>query len=189
VIVGGGNSAGQGVVFLASHASHVHLLIRARDLNASMSRYLINRISRLPNVTLHTETQVTSLCGDDAGLTKVDCKTASGSVSFAVKHLFLFTGAVPNTEWLRGCNVITDEKGFVLTGAIAHQRLDDPNQTLETSVPGVFAIGDVRSGSTKRVAAGVGEGAAVVSQIHGVMRERQQLARVTTVSARGVGAG
>ncbi|MEI6001064.1 FAD-dependent oxidoreductase [Paraburkholderia bengalensis] len=189
VVVGGGNSAGQGVVFLASHARHVHLLVRARGLEVSMSRYLTDRIGRLPNVTLHVETEITSLSGDEVGLTQVEGKTASGRVSFPVKHLFLFTGAIPNAEWLEGCNVTTDEKGFVLTGSRAHRRPDDGDQTLETSVPGVFAIGDVRSGSTKRVAAGVGEGAAVVSQIHGVLAERQQLAVVNPVLPRGLGSG
>ncbi|TDY21981.1 thioredoxin reductase (NADPH) [Paraburkholderia sp. BL6665CI2N2] len=175
VIVGGGNSAGQGVVYLASHANHVHLLVRARGLESTMSRYLIDRIARLPNVTLHTSTEITSLDGDDGGLSKVNCKAPNGSFSFDIRHLFLFTGAVPNTEWLKGCNVTTDEKGFVLTGSRAHQRQDEGDKTLETSVPGVFAIGDVRSGSTKRVAAAVGEGAAVVGQIHEVLLERQQL--------------
>lgn len=189
VIVGGGNSAGQGVVFLASHAKQVHLLIRAQGLEASMSRYLIDRIARLPNVTLHVQTEITSLSGDDSGLARIDCLKVGDALSFAVKHLFLFTGAVPNTEWLTGCNVTTDEKGFVLTGSRAHRRLDDTDRTLETSVPGVFAIGDVRSGSTKRVAAGVGEGAAVVSQIHGVLQERRQLALGGAAPTRGVGLG
>lgn len=174
VVVGGGNSAGQGVVFLSSQANHVHLLVRARSLDLSMSRYLIDRIARLPNVTVHVRTEVASLTGDDTGLRKVDCKTDGAAISFAAKHLFFFTGAVPNTGWLKGCNVVTDKKGFVLTGSRVHRRSDDEDRTLETSVPGVFAIGDVRSGSTKRVAAGVGEGAAVVSQIHGVLNERRQ---------------
>ncbi|MGP8432422.1 FAD-dependent oxidoreductase [Paraburkholderia fungorum] len=174
IVVGGGNAAGQGVVFLASHANHVHLLVRAPSLDSSMSRYLIDRIGRLPNVTLHVRTEIISLVGDDSGLNTVDCSADGAKVSFATNHVFFFTGAVPNTGWLAGCNVLTDEKGFVLTGARAHRRKDDEDRTLETSVPGVFAIGDVRSGSTKRVAAGVGEGAAVVSQIHNVLREERQ---------------
>ncbi|MGF6505855.1 FAD-dependent oxidoreductase [Paraburkholderia sp. 32] len=188
-VVGGGNSAGQGVVFLASQANHVHLLIRGQGLGASMSRYLIDRIARLPNVTLHVETEVTLLSGDDIGLNRVECASSQGTSSFSVRHLFLFTGAMPNTAWLQGCNVTTDERGFVLTGSRAHRRHDDNDQTLETSVAGVFAIGDVRSGSVKRVAAGVGEGAAVVSQIHSVIRERQQLAVATPNLARGAGLG
>ncbi|BAN28227.1 FAD-dependent oxidoreductase [Caballeronia insecticola] len=190
VVIGGGNSAGQGVVFLASHANHVHLLVRSGGLEKSMSRYLIDRIRRLPNVTLHVETEVTCLGGDEVGLRTVSCRSRNGNISFEVKHLFMFTGAVPNTDWLKGCGVTTDDKGFVLTGSRAHRRLDDNDQILETSVEGVFAIGDVRAGSTKRVAAGVGEGAAVVSQIHTVLHERQQLAlNAEPPSARGVGSG
>lgn len=189
VVVGGGNSAGQGVVFLASQARHVHLLVRGKGLEASMSKYLIDRIARLPNVTLHTETEITLLSGDEAGLNRIDCTSRAATVSFAVRHLFLFTGAVPNTAWLQGCNVTTDDKGFVLTGSRAHRRFDDNDQTLETSVPAVFAIGDVRSGSTKRVAAGVGEGAAVVSQIHSVLRERREMACAPVVTSRGAGLG
>ncbi|MBN3762117.1 FAD-dependent oxidoreductase [Burkholderia sp. Ac-20365] len=176
VLVGGGNSAGQGVVYLASQANHVHLLVRGDGLESSMSRYLIDRIARLPNITLHRRTEVVSLAGDDSGLTAVHCKSPQGAVSFDVKHLFLFTGADPNTDWLKGCNVETDDKGFIRTGSSVHDGYEDVDLTLETSVPGVFAIGDVRSGSTKRVAAAVGEGAAVVGQIHGVLRERQRLA-------------
>jgi thioredoxin reductase (NADPH) len=176
VLVGGGNSAGQGVVYLASQAKHVHHLIRGHGLESSMSRYLIDRIARIPNVTLHADTQVVSLDGDVNGLTAVNCRSPRGGVSFDVQHLFLFTGADPNTEWLTGCNVTTDDKGFILTGSAVHDGYEDVDLTLETSVPGVFAIGDVRSGSTKRVAAAVGEGAAVVGQIHGVLRERQRLA-------------
>ncbi|MBP0590917.1 FAD-dependent oxidoreductase [Paraburkholderia sp. LEh10] len=175
VVIGGGNSAGQGVVYLASQANHVHLLIRGRELESSMSRYLIDRIARLPNVTLHTETEVVSLSGDESSLTAVNCKSPQGDVSFDVKHLFIFTGADPNTDWLEGCNVETDDKGFIRTGSSVHDGYEDVDLTLETSVPGVFAIGDVRSGSTKRVAAAVGEGAAVVGQVHGVLRERQRL--------------
>jgi thioredoxin reductase (NADPH) len=109
-------------------------------------------------------------------LSAVHCKTPEGPLTLDVRHLFLFTGADPNTGWLRGCNVATDSKGFVLTGTDAHGRQMDGSTSLETSVPGVFAIGDVRSASTKRVAAAVGEGAAVVAQIHGLLAVRQQLA-------------
>jgi thioredoxin reductase (NADPH) len=163
-------------VYLASQANHVHLLVRGDGLEKSMSRYLIDRIARLPNVTLHTRTEVVSLSGDETALTAVHCRSPQGDVTFDVKHLFLFTGADPNTEWLAGCNVRTDGKGFILTGSSVHDGYEDVDLTLETSVPGVFAIGDVRSGSTKRVAAAVGEGAAVVGQVHGVLRERQRLA-------------
>ncbi|ALL70331.1 Thioredoxin reductase (plasmid) [Paraburkholderia caribensis MBA4] len=179
VVVGGGNSAGQGVVYLASHARHVHLLIRGRELESSMSRYLIDRIAQLPNVTLHTATAIESLTGDERGLTQVTSKGPNGDIAFDVKHLFLFTGAQPNTHWLQNCRVKTDEKGFILTGAAARESGDDHDRTLETSVPGVFAIGDVRSGSIKRVAAAVGDGAAVVAQIHSIIHSRRQMAAVS----------
>ncbi|MDQ8727541.1 FAD-dependent oxidoreductase [Bradyrhizobium sp. LHD-71] len=158
-LVGGGNSAGQGVVFLAPHVNHLHLIVR-RPLEATMSRYLIDRIRALPNVTIHVGSEIVTLEGDcQSGLTGVVFRDrADGSTRhFSIRFLFLFIGADPNAGWLAGC-VETDDNGFVLTG---HGRL-----ALETSRPGVFAIGDVRSGSVKRVAAGVGEGAAVVAQIH-----------------------
>ncbi len=175
-LVGGGNSAGQAVVYLASHAAHVHLLVRGDGLAASMSKYLVDRISALPNVTLHTRTQIESLDGDGRTLSSLQCKTPDGPITLDVRHLFLFTGAEPNTAWLTGCNVSTDGKGFVLTGPAANGCRGEGAPTLETSVPGVFAIGDVRSASTKRVAAAVGEGAAVVSQIHDLLSTRQELA-------------
>jgi thioredoxin reductase (NADPH) len=176
VLVGGGNSAGQAVVYLASHAARVHLLIRGPGLELSMSKYLIDRIAALPNVRVHARTEIESLAGDGRTLAAVHCKTPDGPLTLDVRHLFLFTGANPNTAWLRNCNVNTDGKGFVLTGAAAHGGHADGSSSLQTSVPGVFAIGDVRSASTKRVAAAVGEGAAVVSQIHGLLAERQELA-------------
>ncbi|HEY9100654.1 FAD-dependent oxidoreductase [Chitinimonas sp.] len=167
-IVGGGNSAGQAVVFLASHARHVHLLIRGPSLAASMSKYLIDRIASLPNVTLHAHTEVTGVDGDETGLKTVHWRKRGEEepTEHAIRNLFLFTGADPNTSWLKDCAVTTDENGFVLTGEKAGIGLDRSCVSLETSVPGVYAIGDVRSGSTKRVAAAVGEGAAVVAQIH-----------------------
>ena len=158
-LVGGGNSAGQGVVFLAPQVKHLHLVVR-RPLEATMSRYLIDRIHALPNVTIHVGSEIAALEGDSqTGLTGVvfrDRKDGS-TERCAVRYLFLFIGADPNARWLVGC-VETDDKGFVLTGK--------GPLALETTRPGVFAIGDVRSGSVKRVAAGVGEGAAVVAQIH-----------------------
>lgn len=176
VVVGGGNSAGQGVVYLASHAERVHLVIRGHSLDEHMSQYLIDRIARLPNVTLYTDTQVLSLSDDAVGLSGIHCNGPSGALSFSVRHLFLFTGAEPNTRWLKGCGVRTDAKGFVLTGAEARGGFDAGKHTLETSVDGVFAIGDVRADSIKRVSAAVGEGAAVVAQIHGVLAERRSYA-------------
>jgi thioredoxin reductase (NADPH) len=163
-LVGGGNSAGQAVVYLASQAAKVWLLIRGDDLAAGMSRYLVDRISGLPNVEVLTRTSVTGLEGNDGMLEAVRWRRApSGEeVRRPIRHLFLFIGAEPNTDWLSGSGVALDSKGFVLTGAdTANER-----RPLETSREGVFAIGDVRSGSVKRVAAAVGEGAQVVATLH-----------------------
>ncbi|BAN27135.1 FAD-dependent oxidoreductase [Caballeronia insecticola] len=165
LLVGGGNSAGQAVVFLASHAEHVHLCIRGASLRHSMSHYLIERIEGLPNVTVHANTNLTALEGA-ARLERVHYRGADGeSGGVATHHLFVFIGAQPNAGWLRTCGVALDNKGFVLTGA-DHPRADVRTMSLQTSVAGIFAIGDVRSGSIKRVASAVGEGAAVVAQIH-----------------------
>ncbi len=164
-LVGGGNSAGQAVVFLAPRVKRLHLIVR-RDLAATMSKYLIDRIAALPNVTLHVGTEIIGLEGDRAtGLTAAILRhRAEGPTSRCdLRHLFLFIGADPNAGWLQGC-VDTDDKGFIVTGKAA--------LPLQTSLPRVFAIGDVRAGSTKRVAAAVGEGAAVVAQIHLALAER-----------------
>ena len=172
--MGGGNSAGQAVVFLASRVKRLHLVVRGRGLEASMSRYLIDRIAELPNVELHTGTEVVALEGDEvAGLTgAVFRERATGAIcSCPLRHLFLFIGADPNAAWLNGC-VALDAKGFVITGRDSGRGAGEnsrPVLPLETSRPGIFAIGDVRAGSTKRVAAAVGEGAAVVAQIHSVL--------------------
>jgi thioredoxin reductase (NADPH) len=170
-LVGGGNSAGQAVVFLAPKVKRLHLVIRGANLDASMSRYLIERIDALPNVELHTETEVVALEGDETtGLTGAvfrDRRTGE-THACSLRHLFLFIGADPNADWLDGC-VALDDKGFVLTGAKCGGREGRPVLPLETSRARVFAIGDVRAGSTKRVAAAVGEGAAVVAQIHSVL--------------------
>lgn len=164
-LVGGGNSAGQAVVFLAPQVRHLHLIVR-RDLSETMSRYLIDRIAALPNVQIHTGAEIVGLEGDrTSGLTGATFRNrVDGSVQHrALRHIFLFIGADPNADWLRGC-AQTDEKGFIVTGMGA--------LPLETSVSGIFAIGDVRAGSTKRVAAAVGEGAAVVAQIHTMIASR-----------------
>ncbi|HSI40890.1 MAG TPA: FAD-dependent oxidoreductase [Xanthobacteraceae bacterium] len=169
-LVGGGNSAGQAVVFLAPKVKHLHLVIRGKGLEATMSRYLIERIASLPNVTLHTGTEVSALQGDRAqGLSGVEFRNrATGALhACPVRHLFLFIGADPNADWLAGC-VQVDAAGFVVTGGASADGAR-PAFPLETDRAGVFAIGDVRAGSTKRVAASVGEGAAVVSQIHGFL--------------------
>jgi thioredoxin reductase (NADPH) len=176
-LVGGGNSAGQAVVFLATHATHVHLLIRGSDLAKSMSKYLVDRIASLSNVTLHTETEIVAIEGDDQGVTGVrwrDRKSGREETK-PLARVFLFVGADPNTQWLENCGVKVNNKGFVCTGSdlspgeyvwAGRSVTDRQPLSLETSVSGVFAIGDARASSTKRVAAAVGEGAAVVAQVH-----------------------
>jgi len=181
VLVGGGNSAGQAAVFLSGFARKVHMVIRGEGLKATMSTYLIERIRSTRNIELHTHTEVVALEGDEEGLKQVLFRNNQTGVeeNCDVCRVFLFIGADPNTGWLEDCGVDVDQQGFIRTGfdvAKAQCRANFENgvypkdmpvrAALETSVPGVFAIGDVRAGSTKRVAAGVGEGAAVVSQIH-----------------------
>ena len=163
-LVGGGNSAGQAAVYLANQAAKVWLLVRGDDLAASMSRYLVDRIRGLAKVEVLTRASVTGLEGHDGMLEAIRWRRgASGEeVRRPIQHLFLFIGAEPNTDWLAGSGVALDAKGFVLTGADTSKKL----RPLETSREGVFAIGDVRSGSIKRVAAAVGEGAQVVATLH-----------------------
>jgi len=169
VLVGGGNSAGQAAVFLSAHAATVHLMVRRGGLEETMSSYLIERIAAAPNIRLHTRLDLAALEGDEGGLTKVHCRGIKDGrpVEFETRHMFLFVGADPNSDWLRECGVGLDDKGFVLTGADAGR--EQHGRGLETNVDGVFAVGDLRSGSTKRVAAAAGEGAAVVAQIHGYL--------------------
>ncbi len=157
-LVGGGNSAGQAVVYLAPQVKKLHLIVR-RGLEETMSRYLIERIAELPNIEIHVGAEVVALEGhEDGTLSTVGIRSRDGKVTQRpLRHMFLFIGADPNSDWLPD-PVEKDPKGFVVTGST--------DQPLETAMPGVFAIGDVRAGSTKRVAAAVGEGAAVVSQIH-----------------------
>jgi thioredoxin reductase (NADPH) len=166
-LVGAGNSAGQAVVYLASHVQKVWLLVRGPSLAAKMSRYLVDRIAGLANVEVLTQTNIIGL--DDSGgvLEAVRWRGPSGEETRRpVRHLFLFIGADPNTDWLKGSGVALDRKGFVLTGSEA-------GRPLETSVRGVFAIGDVRAGSTKRVAAAVGEGAQAVAALHAFLAEAE----------------
>jgi thioredoxin reductase (NADPH) len=174
VLVGGGNSAGQAAVFLAAHASKVHLMVRGAGLAATMSSYLIERIAASANIELHTHLEVAALQGDDAGLVRVRCRGRQDGTlrDFETRHLFLFIGADPNSDWLGECSVALDDKGFVLTGFDATG--EHARRALETSVDGVFAVGDLRAGSTKRVAAAAGEGAAAVAQIHAYLAAQQE---------------
>jgi thioredoxin reductase (NADPH) len=174
VIVGGGNSAGQAAVFLSRFAAHVHILVRAASLASSMSRYLTRRIEETPNITLHTRTEIVELKGREHLESVVLRNNLTGeSAEQPYQHVYLMTGASPNTEWLRNC-VSLEDKGFVLTGAnLTDHHLKDAGwplarkpYLLETSIPGVFAAGDVRAGSVKRVAAGVGEGALAITFVH-----------------------
>lgn len=182
-LVGGGNSAGQAVVFLAPKVKRLHLIIRRRDLEATMSQYLIERIAALPNVEIHADSEVLSLDGTKAtGLTGATFKnrTTGATHHCGLRHLFLFIGAEPNTDWLRNC-VGVDHAGFVQTGPTLQEHAVSASEmprTLETDRAGVFAIGDIRAGSTKRVAAAVGEGAAVVAQIHGYLSDAARLRQV-----------
>jgi thioredoxin reductase (NADPH) len=171
-LVGGGNSAGQAAVFLSGHAKKVHMVIRGGGLGASMSRYLIERIEATPNIELVFHAEVVGLEGtEDVALERVRWRSRlSGEESSAeIRNLFLFAGADPATGWLDGCGVTLDRGGFVVTGAQSEQNLGRLVPPLETSVPGVFAVGDVRSGSVKRVGGAIGEGAQVVAALHGFL--------------------
>src|SRR5450432_4371004 len=172
VLVGGGNSAGQAAVFLSGHASKVKMIIRGGGLGASMSRYLIERIEAASNIELVFNTEVVALEGrQDASLERVRWRSRlSGEEStYDIRNLFLFVGADPATGWLEGCGVKVDRAGFVLTGVPNGQNGERPVPLLETTVPGVFAVGDVRSGSVKRVGGAIGEGAQVVAALHGFL--------------------
>jgi thioredoxin reductase (NADPH) len=162
VLVGAGNSAGQAVVYLASQVRKVWMLARAKRLEDKMSRYLVERIAGLPNVEVLLETQVTALEGRGGVLEAVEWRhgPSGRTTRHPIGHVFLFIGADPNTSWLSASDVTLDDKGFVRTGT------DVDRRGLETSRDGVFAIGDVRAGSVKRVASAVGEGAQVIATIH-----------------------
>jgi thioredoxin reductase (NADPH) len=172
VLVGAGNSAGQAAVFLAAHVKRLTMVVRRGGLEASMSRYLIDRIKKLDNVEIRGQSEIAELHGDAGGhLASATLRDrASGqTVEIATRHVFMFIGAEPNTAWLAG-RVALDDKGYILTGSQTSSGLEKSNLLpLQTSLPRVFAIGDVRSGSTKRVASAVGEGAAVVAQIHSLL--------------------
>ena len=180
-VVGGGNSAGQAAVFLSQTARKVHMLVRAGELASTMSRYLIQRLTENPRIDLHFNTKIVALEGDSRleRISWQDKKTGEVS-THDIPHVFITTGASPRTEWLRGCLAL-DDKGFVITGrdldAAGPTNVDPrwpltrPPQMLETSLPGVFAVGDVRAGNVKRVASAVGEGAISIHMVHRALAE------------------
>jgi thioredoxin reductase (NADPH) len=172
-VVGGGNSAGQAAMFLSAFAKHVHLLVRGPGLSQTMSRYLISRIEACQEITLRAHTEIEALEGD-AQLERVRWRqTQTGATdTHEIQHLFLMTGACPNTAWLQGC-LATDGKQFIKTGVDLGQEwpLQRAPHLLETSRPGVFAVGDIRAGSVKRVASAVGEGSMAVQFVHQVLAE------------------
>ena len=173
VVVGGGNSAGQAAMFLSAHAKHVHLLVRGPGLSDTMSRYLISRIEACSDITLRPYTEIEALEGGDQ-LERIrwrDSQTGATETR-AIQHLFLMTGACPNTGWLQGCLAL-DGKQFIKTGSQldGDWPLSRAPHMLETSRPGVFAVGDIRSGSIKRVASAVGEGSMAVQFVHQVLAE------------------
>ncbi len=179
IVVGGGNSAGQAAVYLAGKCRQVHLLVRAGGLADSMSNYLIRRIADSANITLHANTEITALQGE-VQLERVVWETRPGNTpeTHEIGHVFLMTGAVPSTRWLQGCIALND-KGFVRTGPDLFPADFAPGksfgtrlpQAFESNWPGIFAVGDVRCGSVKRVAAAVGEGSACVQQVHQALRD------------------
>jgi thioredoxin reductase (NADPH) len=169
VIVGGGNSAGQAAVFLAASAAKVSVLVRGARFAETMSRYLIDRIAATPTIELLPHTELIGLASSRGSyLERIRWRriTTGEETELPVRNVFLFLGADPATEWLTDCGVALDAKGFVRTGSDGHQ---SGSLSLESSVPGVFAVGDVRSGSVKRVGAAIGEGASVVSQLHSAL--------------------
>jgi thioredoxin reductase (NADPH) len=179
IVVGGGNSAGQAAVFLAQTASKVHMLVRSGQLSDTMSRYLIQRIEENSTIEVHYKTEIVGLAGDGhlEQVTWRDKSTGQTAVH-DIRHVFVMAGASPRTDWLRGC-VALDDKGFILTGRDLDAVTEAPvwtlgraPQMLETSLPGVFAVGDVRSGNVKRVASAVGEGAIAIHLVHRALADQ-----------------
>jgi thioredoxin reductase (NADPH) len=179
IVVGGGNSAGQAVVFLAGVVRRVHMLVRSSGLAATMSRYLIRRIEDNPKIVVRTRAEISGLeGGDHLERVRLIDRDSGAEETHAIRHVFLMTGARPNTRWLDGC-VALDANGFIRTGpdltrddlAKAKWPLTRAPHLLETSLPGVFAVGDVRAGNVKRVASAVGEGSIAVSFVHQVLSE------------------
>jgi len=178
IVEGGGNSAGQAAIYLSQTAQKVHILVRSGALSDTMSRYLIKRIEENPAIELHYRTEIVGLEGG-AHLERVTCQDkTTGEISVHdIRHVFVMAGASPRTEWLRGC-VALDEKGFIVTGRDLDTAAGTPvwtlgrsPQMLETSLPGVFAVGDVRAGNVKRVASAVGEGAIAIHLVHRALAE------------------
>jgi thioredoxin reductase (NADPH) len=179
IVVGGGNSAGQAAVFLAQTATKVYMLVRSSGLAGSMSRYLIQRIEENPGIELHYNTEIVAIDGDK----QLECVTwrnkFTGQTSVrGIRHVFIMAGASPRTKWLQGC-IALDEKGFILTGRDLDNANGSPSwmqnrapMMLETSLPGVFAVGDVRSGNVKRVASAVGEGSIAIHLVHRSLAEQ-----------------
>lgn len=179
LIIGGGNSAGQAAVFLAQTARRVAILVRSGGLAESMSRYLIRRIEESPNIVLYTHTEVMAAeGGDHLETVRWQNRQTGQTETHGIRHVFVMTGAIPSTSWLHGC-VVLDEKSFIKTGpdlttedlATMHWPLARAPHLLETSLPGVFAVGDVRANNIKRVASAVGEGSIAVAFVHQVLRE------------------
>jgi thioredoxin reductase (NADPH) len=179
IVVGGGNSAGQAAVFLAQTARHVNMLVRSNSLAASMSQYLIRRIENSPNIILRLQTEIVAVEGKDHLESVYWRNRETGQTEkHEIKHIFVMTGADPNTRWLDGC-IALDDKGFIKTGPdllpdnlnAAGWPLTRQSYFLETSLPGVFAVGDARGGSIKRIASAVGEGSAAISFVHQVLQE------------------
>jgi thioredoxin reductase (NADPH) len=180
IVVGGGNSAGQAAVFLAEKgAKRVNMLVRGSGLAETMSRYLIRRIEESPAIVVRTRTEIVALeGGDDLERVKWRDHRTGEIETHAIGHVFVMTGATPSTEWLDAC-VVLDGNGFIKTGpdlskdelAAARWPLVRPPHLLETSLPGVFAVGDVRGGNIKRVASAVGEGSIAIAFVHQVLHE------------------
>jgi thioredoxin reductase (NADPH) len=179
IVVGGGNSAGQAALFLAKTAKRVNLIVRSEGLDATMSRYLIHRIEHEPAITLKPRTEIVALDGSNH-LERVTWRDnlSGSSETHDLRHVFVMAGCLPNTHWLDGCLAL-DAKRFIKTGpdlssddlAAANWPLNRAPHLLETSLPGVFAVGDVRAGSLKRVASAVGEGSIAVAFVHQVLHE------------------
>ncbi len=179
IVVGGGNSAGQAAVFLAKRAKRIHMLIRSDGLAKSMSRYLIRQIEETPKIVIWPRTEIMTLEGDKHLQSVLWQNNQTGQIQWHnIAHIFMMTGAIPNTRWLDAC-IVLDTKGFIKTGpnllaenlSSAKWPLARQPYLLETSLPGVFAVGDVRGGSIKRVASAVGEGSIAISFVHQVLQE------------------